>query len=301
VWVVRGRALFERHAFWPGSIEGFWKYILFAGIAKGGDVLRVQTPLVLIAAAGSLEAAALYALVMTLQGIANAGLVGVIDSAGPRLAAVASKRLELIDKLRLLAPLLGSLAALFGIGFFLTGESFILVWAHPADSSNILGPFVQLLALSVLIGAGRLLVVSSFRAQGRMEFLATGNFAEGVVSASLGILLLAPMGIVGPLVAQVGVSAVYLLIAVPLCMHKASLITHRVYFWACYGRPLFAAVLGAIPLAITVRLVSIETWPVLIAVIGGGGGVMAGVMYFVGFPQSIRGEILVRVKDIRGR
>ena len=301
LWVVRGRAIFERRYMWPGAIRGFWRYIGFAGIAKAGDVIRLQTTLILIAAAGSLEAAALYALVMTLQVLATNGLVGIIDSAGARLAAVASKPVDLTGKLASLAVLLGSLAALFGVGFFLTGASFIRVWADPADPTNILEPFVQLLAVSILMGAGRLLVVSSFRAQGRMEYLAAGQLVEGVLSAGLGYVLLSSMGIMGPLVAQVGVSAVYLLIAVPLLMHKASLITHRTYFWACYGRPLFAAVLGAIPLAITVRLVSIETWPVLIAAIGGGGGVMAGVMYFVGFPQSIRGEILVRVKDIRGR
>ena len=91
VWLLRGRSVLSRKDLRFARIPGFGRFLTFSAIAKCGDVLRIQTTMILISMA-SLKAAAIYGLVETIAKIGGMALVGFADTASPRLAMASSKR-----------------------------------------------------------------------------------------------------------------------------------------------------------------------------------------------------------------
>ena len=108
------------------------------------------------------------------------------------------------------------------------------------------------------------------------------------------------MGVIGALVAKVSVNFVYLLIVWPIFIRKVALIEYRDYYWGCYCRPILAASLGSIPIAIAVTTININSWPIIIGVGLPGGIILSLSVYFIGIDREKRQEIWTRIGEVKG-
>lgn len=302
LWLVlKEKAILSRAQLRPGRIPGFGRFVVFSSLAKIGDVLRIQSTLIVIASMASLEAAAIYGLVETISKLGGQALVGFADTASPRLARVASRTDEMRPMIGSLGTMLGAMSAAIAFGLLLLGVPFIRLWTNPVDEAGILEPMVQLVSITVMIGAARMVVGRSLRAQNRVGYIAGGQMVEGVCVAGLSVLLAFNIGVLGPIVARILVSGAYLLVGVPLFFRRAALVELRDYYVGCYLRPLVSAALGAIPLAIAVTYIQLDSWLALIGIGAPGVAIMAFVIYFVGIDRVKRMEIRTRASEISGR
>jgi O-antigen/teichoic acid export membrane protein len=301
--VLKGQGILSRSAIRPGRIHGLGRFIFYSGIAKLGDLIRNQSTILLLGLAalgGAPSVAAIFALVSTLTKTSSQAIVGFADSASPRLARFASSPDEMRPMIASFGAVLGAMFSAFAFAFFFLGAPFITLWAPPDDYMDLLVPFMQLVSAIFMVRAGRMMINRPLRALNRMEYTGVGQLIESVLTLALAIILMLSMGVLGVLVARLAVSSVYLLIAAPLIMRKVALIEYRDYYWGCYCRPFLAAALGAIPLAIMVMNVKIDSWLTLVGVGFPGCVLMCVTIYFIGIDREKRREIMSRVRDVSG-
>jgi len=298
-WTIKGRRLLSRKDLAIARIPGFGRFVVYSGLAKSGDVLRVQTTMILISMA-SLKAAAIYGLVETIAKIGGMAIVGFADTASPRLAMVSSRPNELRPMISALGAVLGLLNATVALGLILLGTQFIRLWAAPEDTMGLLEDLVLLMGVVTMISAGRMMIGRSLRAQNRVEYIAYGQIIEGVSCVILAIVLFTYMGVLGPIVARIVVTGVYLLLAAPWFMRRVALIGVRAYYWGCYARPLLAAAIGAIPLAVVVSLIAVDTWLLFVFLGLPGMAMIIATAFFLGLGSEHRAEVMLRARQVRG-
>ena len=296
----KGRKYFEKTAIRAARIPGMIRYIFFGFISKLGDTLSLQTPILIYAVMFSIETAAIFAIVRTVERTGRMLAVAFLDSAAPSLTAA-------ISSPPTFNRLVGSFAAVLSLVTFATGTCFVIfgawfisLWSPIEDPENLVGAFVIWKGLELMLANAKTVGAGVARAKNKMEVMAFWTMGEGIACLSLSLLLAHLIGPTGPIVAIVITQLLGGVAVAPPILRRFANIPLRESVSILYVRPIIGCLAGGIAPFITLNFVSLDSWTSFIgaAIIGctmvGIGG------YAITLQREQRLELWTRIRQIGG-
>ena len=291
---------FERRRIRPARIPGMFRYIFYSFISKVGDALSLQTPILIYAAFFSIEVAAIFAVVRTVETTGRLLTVALLDSASPRLTATISNPPAFKRLMESFTSMVSLVTFSTGTCFMIFAVDFISLWSPLEDPDNLVGAFVIWKGLELVLINAKVVGAAVARSSNNMEIMAIWTMIEGIICLGLSLWLAHSIGPTGPIVAIVLTQLIGGVVVTPLVLNRLAGIPPTQSFSTLYFRPIIGCLAGGgIPFA-TLFFIPLTSWPSFIgaailgcALVGAGG-------YAITLQREQRSELWNRVKQIRG-
>jgi O-antigen/teichoic acid export membrane protein len=173
----------------------------------------------------------------------------------PRVSALTSMGSNRVgEEILAVARIATLLAAPIAATFVLRGESFITLWMGPAYGPAS-GEVLRILAIVLLLGASRSVVIHSLTGMARQRMLIPGVAVEAACNLALSVVLVRPLGIVGVALGTLIPSMLMNLGYIPRCLSKATSVSVGLFCRKAVLLPTVACVPFALASAVIERFV----------------------------------------------